>query len=352
MTEETIWSDPEAGQQITRRETPTAQTIALLESTIWGSRATRYRILGLKDKLARLRNPTFFTLSEHGQELCVFVLDFCHKQLMQQQVGVWHFVMVSTVPSRQNEGLAGRLIEHVRAHCVATVGSPGFGFAYVETTTEFSLRLSEKIGYSVEADIPLTLFSRLRPRSHPAVNPLRQDERDAALGALETLYSDHELGDFEATLQPDAYLAFRRNGQIVAGAQTELLRWSVQSMPGLAGQVLLKVLPQVPGMNHLLDLTDLRVVRFSNILMPQEAEQSLLRVLETALAQHAARVGLIMIDGRSPVLKRLLSQGKLGLLSGALTGSAKMHIDVVDMPEPMLACLRERPLLVSAGDVM
>ncbi|MHA3980010.1 GNAT family N-acetyltransferase [Halovulum sp. GXIMD14794] len=352
MSEAATWSDPETGLQITRNNRPSAQTIALLQGTVWGSRATRYKILGIERKLARLRNPTFFTLSENGRELCVFVLDFCHKRLMHQQVGAWHFVMAATLPERQNEGLGGRLIEHVRAYCVETVGAPGFGFAYVEASTEFSLRLSEKIGYSAHADIPLTLFSRLRPRSDPAVCTLAEEDRETVLGALDTLYSDHELSDFETTLRPDAYLAIREDGQILAGVQTEVLRWSVQSMPGLAGYVLLKVLPHMPGWNRFLDLADLRIVRFTNMLMPVGSETALLRVLATALARHSARVGLIMLDRRSPVLKRLLAQRKLGLLSGALSGSARLHIDVADMPERMLARLKDRPLLVSAGDVM
>lgn len=351
MIPETLWTDPNTALMITRSNQPSEQTISLLEDTVWGSRATRYRILDITDKLTRLRDPSYFVLREQDRELCVFVLDFCHKQLMQKSCGAWHFVMAATVPDRQNEGLAGLLIEHVRAHCVAVAELPSFGYAYVEATTEFSLKLSNRIGYIVEADIPLTLFSRIIPRRDPAVTGLRSQDTATLLGGLESLYADHELTDFAATLRPDEFMTLSHNGRIVAGAQAELLRWSVQSMPGAAGTVLLQILPYLPGLNQLLDLHDLSIVRFGNILMTEGAEDALFRVLETALARHRARVGLIMLDGRSPLLHRLRGHGRLGWLSKALKGSAKLHIDVVGMDGPMLAHLANRPLLISAGDV-
>ncbi|GGE61909.1 hypothetical protein [Actibacterium pelagium] len=351
MTLKTLWSDADTGKAVTCHTAPSEQTVAILDQTIWGSRATRYRILGVSKKLARLRDPRYFVLSEKGRELCVFVLDYCHKNLMGQSCGAWHFVMASTVTDRQNEGLAGILIEHIRDYCLETVGSPGFGFAYVEESTVFSLKLSEQIGYAVDAEIPLTLFSRLFPRPDREVSALREDELEAVTGQLQTLYQDHELDDFRATLKPEEFMCIRDENGVVAGAQAELLNWSVQSMPGLTGVLLLKVLPHVPGLNRFLNLRNLRIVRFGNILMPEGAEAAFFEVLETALAKHDAKVGLIMLDARSPMLTRLREKGQLGVLSGALKGSAKLHIDVVGMDDAMLERLSKQPLLVSAGDV-
>lgn len=351
MTSKLLWSEEKSGRSITCSTDPSGQTVAILEDTVWGSRATRYKILGVSEKLARLRDPRFFVLSENGRELCVFVLDFCHKLLMGQSCGAWHFVMASTVADRQNEGLAGILIEHVRDYCVSTVGHPGFGFAYVETSTEFSLRLSEQIGYAVDAEIPLTLFSRLIPKADPSVTQLQPEETSGVIEQLEKLYQDHELSDFSDSLKCEEYLTLRDESGIVAGAQAEVLNWSVQSMPGLAGSFLLKVLPYLPILNRFLNLRDLRIVRFGNFLLPEGQEEALFKVMETALARNNAKVGLIMLDKRSPVLRKIRDHGRLGLLSGAMKGSAQLHIDVVGMDDTMLSRLSSQPLLVSAGDV-
>jgi len=351
MTSETIWSDTESRREITRSDTPSDQTLRLLDSTVWGSRNTRYRILGIEKKLERLRAPSYFVLSEARQELCVFVLDHCFKRVAGHLCGGYHFVMASTLPDHQNEGLAGLLIDQVRAYCLATVDVPGFGFAYVEASTEFSLKLSSRIGHSIEATIPLTLFTRLFPRRDPNVGPLKSEESAGLIGNLETLNADHELSDFSTSLKPSECFVYRRNGNITAAAQTEVLTWQVVSLPGAAGAALLNVLPHVPGLNKLLDLQNLRIVRFGNLLVPEGAEPDFFSLLETCLAHHDARIGLILLDERSPVLDRLRDSGRFGMLSRAMNGSAKLHIDVVGMDGATLKRLSSRPLLVSAADI-
>lgn len=351
MTVETLWHDPETQRRITRSDRPSEATRSLLGNTVWGSRSTKYRILGIEAKLARLREPSFFVLSENGRELCVFVLDKCHKRVAGTPCGAYHFVMASTMPDRQNQGLAGQLIEHIRDYCVATVGQPGLGYAYVEQTTEFSLHLSDQIGHSVDADIPLTLFTRLFPRAHPHVGVMRPEETETILTRLEQTYACHELTDFDAALKPQECFVYRDGHTIIAAAQAELLRWSVQSMPGPLGKALLTVLPRVPGLNRMLDLHDLRILRLGHLCVQAGSEPALFALLETCLHHHGAKIGLIMLDARSPVLQRIRRTGRMGLLSRALNGSAKLRIDVVGMDGAQFARLRQNPVMVSAADV-
>ena len=351
MTIENIWCDTKSRRKITRSDVPSDQSRRLLDNTVWGSRDTRYRILGIEKKLARLRAPSYFVLSEDGQELCVFVLDYCLKQVAGQPCGAYHFVMASTLPDRQNEGLADRLIDHVRDYCLTTVGAPGFGFAYVEASTEFSLKLSSRIGYSIEATIPLTLFTRLFSRRDPNVGPLKADETAGLIGSLESLYADHELSDFATSLNPSECFVYRRNGEIIAAAQTEVLTWQVVSLPGAVGGTLQNILPRTPGLNRMLDLQNLRIVRLGNLLVPEGSEPDFFSLIETCLSLHDARIGLILLDERSPVLDRLRDNGRFGMLSRVMNGSAKLHIDVVGMNDATIGQLSNRPLLVSAADI-
>ncbi len=66
---------------------------------------------------------------------------------------------------------------------------------------------------------------------------------------------------------------------------------------------------------------------------------------------YGTRVGLIMLDKKSPVLTALRKSGDFGLLSRAMKGNAKLHIDTVSMPQPLFLRIQERPLLVSPADV-
>lgn len=351
MTRETLWKDPGTGREIFRTDTASPAIVALLAGTIWGSRSLRYRILTLPEKLALLREPSYFVCTERGRVLGVILVDHCVKTLCGRDCGAYHFVMAATDPAHQSEGLASQILSHVRDYCIATVGAPGFGFAYVESTTHISLRLSDRIGHVHEADMPITLFTRFRPRDSEAVAPLDPRHAGAVRILLEELYADHELSDFGRSLAPDRYFTLTLGGEIVAGAQAEVLRWSVVDMPGLAGQFLLRGLPRLPLARSLLDLADLRIVRLGNLLLPEGRETEFQVLLEAILAREGAKIGMIMLDARSPVLERLRRHGRLGLLSNALKGSAKLRIDVVGMDPVMLDRLKTAPLLVSPADV-
>ena len=254
--EEVLWQDDQFGQVISRSTKPSDQTLALLKAAVWGSRETRYRVLGIAEKLARLRDPSFFVLSENGTEICVFVMDHCHKDVAGTRCGGYHFVMAATLENRRDEGFATRLIEVIRPYAEQTVGRLGFGFAYIEETTEITLKISEHIGHSIEADIPLQLFSRLMPRRDERAGQIRESELQPVVQGLERLYANHELADFHSSIKPEETYVYHRNDRVTASVQAELLNWEIVSMPGLFGRLLLDVMPWLPGWNNILNLKD------------------------------------------------------------------------------------------------
>ncbi len=169
---------------------------------------------------------------------------------------------------------------------------------------------------------------------------------------LKDLYSDHDLADFERSLDPEEYLVRRKGGDIVAGVQAEVIRWSVVEMPGIIGWFLVSVLPKIPLSKHIIDLRDLRIVRLGNIYARPGGEADLAGLMEDVLARHRSKIGLIMLDRRSPVLGRIKGFDRLGLLSGAIKGSVKIRIDIAGMDDEMLERMSSRPLLVSPADVI
>ena len=180
---------------------------------------------------------------------------------------------------------------------------------------------------------------------------IRDDEHQALLSRLDRFYADHELTDFETSFRADETFVFRKGDEITASTQVEILNWSIDSMPGLLGHLLLRVLPYVPGWAGFLNLKDLKVIRFGNLFFADGAEADFFELAESCLAEHGTRVGLIMLDPRSPVLKSQKSSGDFGVLSRAMTGAAKIHIDTVSMEADLRKALAENPLFVSPADV-
>ncbi len=347
----TLWEDGAAGLRLTLACTAPPEAVDLLAATVWGGGRVRYRLLDVEAKLARLRDPRFALLEKDGALASVFVLDRCRKRALGRTLDGVHFVMAATVPALRGQGLAALVAERLRGWCEATLPRPGFGFAYVEADTEISLRISENVGHALEADLPLVVFSRLLPRASPTVGTARSDEFEEVVDRLTALYADHELSDSETALRPAETLVVREGGRIRAAVAAEAMRWRVEELPGAAGRALMRAAPMLPRALRPLDLEDLHAVRFGAPLVEPGCEAALVTVMEAALARAQARIGLLMMDGRSPVLKRILAYGRLGALSRVLKGAAKLRMDFAGLSEDEITVLRSRPLLVSPADV-
>ena len=157
--------------------------------------------------------------------------------------------------------------------------------------------------------------------------------------------------DFETSLNSEEYFVLRRQGRIVAGAQAEVLHWSVVDMPGWIGGSLVKLLPYLPVLRHMLPVQDFRFLRFGNLLVEPCHEAQLMQLLEALLARHGVRVGLIMMDQRSPVLRRIRAFGRLGPLRWAVKGATKVVADFKGVSEEDIVRIAAQPMMVSPRDV-
>ena len=351
MDDHEIWSDRAAGLTIRLGKEPSAEVVACLSQVIWGSKQLRYRLPDIGERLRRLRDPFIFVLRRNGALAAICILDRCWKNVGGRPYDTFHFMLVATIDEHRAQGLGGLLMAEARRFSERTLGHPGLGFGYVESTTVFSLRITDRIGHAISAEMPLVLFSRLRPTDDVRVGLARADERDEILARLGALYADHELDDFAASLDTDRFLVLRDGDKIRAGAQIEQLQWSVVSLPGAMGALLLKVLPYVPILNRRLNPSQLRLLRFGNLLVEPGHEAELVTLLEAALVRHGVAMGLMMLDRRSPVLGRILAHGHLGLLRRAVSGSVFLRLDFVGVTDKEITEVANRPLLASPADV-
>jgi GNAT superfamily N-acetyltransferase len=351
MTATTLWADTRDALSVELERRLDPPVTELLENTVWGSRDLRYRIIGVAEKLARLTDPYIFTLRADDALAAACVLDRKPVTLLSTRYDSVHFVMIATSAAHRGKGFAGLLVEHIRGYLEENLGSPAIAYAYIEATTEFSLRISDRVGHVIEADMPINVFSRLRPRTSDDVVLIRQAEIAGIGDRLSRLYQGHGFADFEQSLDPSAYFVRRRGDEIVAGAQVESMHWSVVELPGWRGEFLVRVLPALPLMNRLLPLSDLVFLRVGNLLVEPGRENEFVDLLEAVLALHGARIALLVMDERSPVLRRIRMHGRLGLLNHALSGATRLVADFKGVHEDDIARIAELPLLMSPRDV-
>jgi len=348
----TLWADDTSQRVVKLAREPSPQVIRLLERTVWGGRGLLYEIRGIDAKLRRMSDPHVFSIEMEGRLASVCILNRKTALVLGTEYDAFHFVMVATDDAERGKGLASLLGTHVRRFCEDAFREPGVGYGYIEASTEYSLRLSNRIGHTVERFVPLTVFSRFLPRDDPGVRPMLESEAEVVRDNLYDLYRGHSLLDFDTSLRPEEYFVLSRDGRIVAGAQAEILHWSVVRMPGWAGRFIVGGLPHIPGLRNLLDVSDLNFLRFGNLFVRPGDEAQLVTLLEALLARNGLRIGLIVMDQRSPVFEGIKAYGKFGLLNAAFRGTTKVVADFRGVTEDEITAIRARPVLVSAGDVI
>jgi hypothetical protein len=311
----------------------------------------RYRIRDVEAKLSRLGGPHYLTLERNGDLAAVCVLNRRMTRLLGAPVDTFHFAMIATEPAFSGQKFASLLAEHAGMLCRERLGTPGAAYAYIESTTDYSIRISDRLGSSLEAMLPLLVFSRFRPSDDYRVGLLKDGEAKGVVQRLSALYEGHVLDDFDDSVIPGEFHVLREGGEIVAGVQAEVLNWSVESLPGVVGWLIVELFPRLPLLRRLLDPADLRFLRLGNLLVEPGHEAHLIQLMNAMLARHKVPLGLVMLDARSPVYRMIRAHGQLGLLSHAVGGAAKAVADFKGVSEADITRIRACPMLMSPLDV-
>jgi hypothetical protein len=347
-----IWSDATRNLAIRLQHKLDPGIESLLGRTVWGNRDLRYTIKNVGSKLERLCDPYFFSLTQDGELVAVCILNRRTTQVLGRPYDSCHFVMLATDDRAKGRGFAGLLSEQIRRYLERELRSPAVAYAYIEAGTDYSLRISSKVGHRFSSHLFLTLFSRFRPRDDEHIQSINEDDVGSVVRSLYDLYEDHVFLDFDQSLLAHEYYVLSREGEILAGAQAEVLSWSVSSMSGLVGWLALKVLPHIPWLGDLLPLHDFRLLRFGIIMVRSGYEAELPRLLEGLLARNDVRVGLILMDERSPVLRTVKRTGGLGPLNALFGRRAKVVADCKGATDEDIEKICCQPIVVSPLDVI
>jgi hypothetical protein len=348
----TLWIDDASGLVIKQTSEPSPDVVGLLERTVWGSRGLLYRIRDVGSKLRRLSDPYVFSVEKNRTLAGVCILNRKSTLLLGARYDAFHFVMIATDDALKGQGLANLLSEHIRRFCEKELRAPGVAYAYIESTTDYSIRISERVGHAFESHVPLTIFSRFFPKDDRRVRRMQESEAQGISDSLFRLYENHGFLDFENSLVPDEYYVLSHNGRVMAGAQAEVLHWSIVRMPGWIGSFIVNGLPRIPVLRRLLCAEDFYFLRFGNVLVRPGHEAELIALLEALLARNKVRVSLILMDRRSPVYQRIKAFRKLGLMNSAFTGATKVVADFKGVAEEDIVLICDQPVVVSPLDVI
>lgn len=323
--------------------------VDLLHNTIWGTEGLCYRSHELEQELQRI--PRFQMIRLLRGETLIGVYGLAEKVVSvgHARVPALHRMYLAVDRKYLGQGYGKLLVSHTKRHFLDEANRPVMLYGYIEDQNSRSLGLARKVGYQRIGTFQVILFSRLRPRQHPAIERPGDDAELRSL--LEEQYAEFALCDLEQSLIPSEYYLIRRGGAIVAGLQAHRKRYSIVALGEWYGKLLLRVLPRTPYLRRLLPDGGLDFLALGNIYCPPGHERDLCSLLEGVLALSGVHVAMAFLDRDSPVLARLRARGKLGVLSQLGVDSlAHVMAGFNHIAEEIVDEFVQRPLLISPLD--
>ncbi len=347
---ELIFEDAERRLALRRRDRPDPQFVEFLEGIVWGSGGVQYTMHSLADILNRLANPHFFSLTEAGRLMAVTTLNRKTVYLDGQRYPAFYSYGIAVNPANRRQGYGTLLAEHRLRYGLNDLGDKGLFYGYVEASNTSSLRTNMKAGSRSMGRYQAVLLSRLCPRDDGRCRPLPETRKEHMVRLLSAQYENHNLLDFEDSVDLEHSYIREQGSDLVAGVQCGPRRLTIKQLPGVSGLVLVKALPHIPLLRRLIPERNFHFLTFGNIFVKKGREAELFNLMEALLARHHLNFGLMYLDRRSPVYQRIAAAGTFGLLNSLIEVPVEVMAYFKGFSPAEIAAIHRQPLFVSMND--
>ena len=164
-------------------------------------------------------------------------------------------------------------------------------------------------------------------------------------------YQDYTLVQFDRVYYDQNYFVLKEQGEIIAGIQANPVRWQIIEMPGLRGQLVMRLLLRLALLRRLFNPRDHQFVALEAAYVRPGREEALFPLMESVLAHFGLTSALWVQDINSPFYP-IMTSGKLGLLN-AMQKSIRTHAMVkpIGMKENQIKLHPQQPTYVSGFDL-
>lgn len=348
---ELIYSDPSSDLEVRLDHRVPPDLLELLSQTTWGQHGLSFRSLDMAAMLGDLSDPSFLRLVKGGRTVAAAVRNRKHVEMAGKPYDAIHLALFAVHLDFARQGLGTILARVSRNHFFSILRPPGLLYGYIESGNEASLRLNLGLGYQQDmGQVSSRLFSRTRPQSSPRVEVLGREARPDMLNRLKKAYKAHALCSFENSLDPERYFVVRRDGEIVAGAQLQVLHWELFGLPDWQGRLAMNLLPHIPFLGRDFTPSDLRFVRVGNIYAENGAEEMVAEILETALAEQHIPFAALLADRRGETERRVMSRMNFGAIDRIVTGGFHFLAEFKGVDAGALRKISRMPVIISPKD--
>ncbi|HOO99134.1 MAG TPA: hypothetical protein PLV06_01450 [Bacteroidales bacterium] len=230
---------------------------------------------------------------------------------------------------------------------------PHVAYAFIESSNERSRNFAVQGGYEQVSSFYTTAFSRFNPRMDPAVSRLSNTEEEEMGDLLDEQYRDFCFYYDEFRFFNKGYYVLRKDNQIVAGANAMPAVFKIVDFPGLAGWILLNILPYTPYFRKLFSRGKFRFLILDSVYCRPGYEDQLPRLFEGICASESCSSALTWHDEKSSICRALRSNRRLGVLNRILkTEPGLVVASFSNLDEEKKSKFSELPVYVSGVDLV
>jgi hypothetical protein len=349
---------------IKQSQTPTPAIITLLKNTLWGTPGqTQYQHLETEKTIHDIQSPIYFSLERFDNLLCTVCLAGRVVNIDEKLIESHYVRYLAASPvingngnrkdnsgQKESRGLIKQFMEEVFLTETAENQDPLF-YAYVESDNEQSKHLCKYYGFRRVTTMTTVAFSRFSPKISENIRRIIPAEEKQIKEAITSQYALHNFLDLEHIFYKDNYFVAEVDGKIVAGVQSNPMRWAFRNLPGISGKVLLKILPHIPYLKRLINPGNFKFSAFEGIFCIPGFEWVLNSLFESVIAIQENHTALIWLDEQSPMIKIIRKHCKLGLMDKINdNGAGEIVVRGEKLSESDWLSLNSKPMYVSSFD--
>lgn len=347
---EVIFEDKERNLVIKRSSTLNPAFVAFLERTVWGSAGVQYTMKDMAGVLKRIKNPHFLSITEKNDLVAVSTLIKKTTRLVGKDYPAFYSYALAVEPLKRGHGYGALMAEQALRYGLSKMGEKGIFYGYVEADNTRSLRTVQKVGRISLGQYRILVISRFCPKDDARLKMTEETERGKVIQLLSEQYADHALMDFDQSVNTEDYFTLRQGSEILAGIQIERRHLNLKYLPGLSGLILVKMLPLVPFLRRVFPDRNYHFLTFGNIYAKEGREGEIFTLMEALLARHQLHFGMVYLDKRSPVYKRIAVAGEFGVINSLLDVPVHVMVYFKGYSRSEIADICRQPLFISMMD--
>ena len=323
----------------------------LLWEMNWGTNGPIYQKIKNSDKDNNIRQPHFFQLKKSNQLIGMCTVSQRQMWFGEEEIMACYLQHFSVKKEFQGNKYSQLLIDTAKEYFERIVKIPFIGYAYIEGSNIRSQKAAKFIGYESVRNFRTILFSRLFPKKQASIRRYKTTEKTTILNQLKAFYKNYGFVHFTNTFHHHNYFVMERNGEIVAGVQAFPVEWKILEMPGFTGKFIMNIVPHLPILSRLFQPQKHQFLVFDSLFCQKGKEEDLVQLLEGTLAELNHYSGLLWLDTKDDLFKKLEALNQWGILDKVegklpVTTIAKIH----NLPKEKIEAFKEMPMYIAGFD--